>query len=101
MSLPNNINEESTLTISPEGDSSNSQQKITGQPFNPIWKHFNQVEKKGEHYLAKAQLFYFKQLPKDDEDQKLNKKQKVDIKNKKDILKYVENQELTPKGKNN
>ncbi|CAG8838043.1 42305_t:CDS:2, partial [Gigaspora margarita] len=32
-----------------------------------------------------------------DEDQKSNKKQKVDIKNKEDILKYIENQELTPK----
>ncbi|RIB04622.1 hypothetical protein C2G38_2148936 [Gigaspora rosea] len=44
-----------------------------------------------------AQLFYFKQLSKDDEDQKSNKKRKVDLKNKEDILKYVENQELTPK----
>ncbi|CAG8799966.1 15142_t:CDS:2 [Gigaspora margarita] len=45
MSLFNNINdEESTSTISSKVDSSNSQQKITGQPFNSIWKHFNQLQ---------------------------------------------------------
>ncbi|CAG8855596.1 7947_t:CDS:1, partial [Gigaspora margarita] len=46
-SSSNNINEKSTSTISSEGDSSNSQQKITGRPFNPVWEHFNQIEKKG------------------------------------------------------
>ncbi|CAG8845814.1 8145_t:CDS:2, partial [Gigaspora margarita] len=66
----------STSTVSSEGDSSNSRQKITGQPFNPIWKHFNQIEKKDRYYLAKVQLCYFKQLSKNDEDQKSNKKQK-------------------------
>ncbi|CAG8813896.1 31640_t:CDS:2 [Gigaspora margarita] len=44
----------------------------------------------------KTQLFYFKQLVEDDENQK-SKKRKLDLKNKEDILKYVKNQELSLK----
>ena len=44
--------------------------------------------------LLKVQLFYLKQLTEDDENQKSTKKRKLDIKNKDNILKYVENQEL-------
>lgn len=129
MSSTNDMNDnESTSTFSSEGANSNTQQNLAGRPFNPVWDHFNQVEKKkGGHYSANCkycpqqwargdimtfkihiahncskapsdvQLFYYKQLIENNEIQKSNKKQKVNPTNKEDILKYVENQELSSK----
>ena len=45
--------DESTSAFSSEISSSNKQQKTSGRPFNPVWDHFNQIEKKkGRHYSA-------------------------------------------------
>ncbi|CAG8772075.1 13339_t:CDS:1, partial [Ambispora leptoticha] len=44
-----------------------------------------------------AQLLYYKQLTENDESQNSSKKRKADTKNKEDILKYVESQELPSK----
>ncbi|CAG8524262.1 13177_t:CDS:2 [Cetraspora pellucida] len=43
--------EESVLASSSETASSNKQQKASGRPFNPVWNHFNQIEKKQEDLL--------------------------------------------------
>ncbi|CAG8821057.1 17139_t:CDS:2 [Gigaspora margarita] len=97
MSSTNDMNDnESTSTFSSEGANSNRQQNLAGQPFNPVWDHFNQVEKK-KKALSDVQLFYYKQLIENNEIQKSNKKQKVNPTNKKNILKYVKNQKLSSK----
>ncbi|CAG8548432.1 32728_t:CDS:2 [Gigaspora margarita] len=71
--LANNINNEEPISVSSSKITcSSKQQKASGRPFNPVWNHFNQIEKKG-HYPAKAQLFYFKEITKDDKNQN-NKK---------------------------
>ncbi|RIB22269.1 hypothetical protein C2G38_1013871 [Gigaspora rosea] len=118
----------STFTSSSEGANSNRQQNIASRPFNLVWNHFNQIEKKkGGHYSANCKycsqqwacedlmtfkihiahdcskappdikLFYYKQIIDNNENQKSNKKQKVNPTNKGDILKYIENQELSSK----
>ncbi|RIB24065.1 hypothetical protein C2G38_2032200 [Gigaspora rosea] len=54
------------------------------------------IARKCPNAPMEAQLFYFKELTKDDENQS-NKKRKADPKNKEDILKYVENREISSK----
>ncbi|CAG8437824.1 2652_t:CDS:2 [Scutellospora calospora] len=97
----NDIDEEESIsTSSSEITSDNKQQKTFGRPFNPVWNHFNQIEKKKADIIqlvANAQFFYFKQLTEDNDNQNTTKKRKTDSKNKEDLLKYVENQELTSK----
>ncbi|CAG8461502.1 1975_t:CDS:2, partial [Scutellospora calospora] len=117
-----------SISVSSSEIASSKQQKASSRPFNPVWEHFNQIEKKKSgHYSAsckycpekwqrantatlkfhiahncpnaplEAQLFYFKELTKDDENQNANKKRTIDSKNKGNILKFVENQELPSK----
>ncbi|CAG8552623.1 656_t:CDS:2 [Racocetra fulgida] len=99
MSSPDDINDEESTSTEISG--SNTQQGIAGRPFNPVWNYFNQLEKKKNgHYSAtpmEAQLLYYKQLTENDESQNSSKKRKADTKNKEDILKYVESQELPSK----
>jgi hypothetical protein len=53
MSFNDIDNDESTLSFNSETFTSDNSQKTAGRPFNPIWDHFNQIEKKkGGHYSA-------------------------------------------------
>ncbi|CAG8676271.1 647_t:CDS:2, partial [Gigaspora rosea] len=84
---------ESTLTFtgSSEGANSNRQQNIAGRPFNPVWNHFNQIEKKkGGHYSANCK-YCSQQWARGD-----LMTFKIHIAHDY-ILKYVENQELSSK----
>ncbi|CAG8842090.1 13946_t:CDS:2, partial [Gigaspora margarita] len=109
----NDIDDEESISVSSsEIASSSKQQKTPGRPFNPVWEHFNQIEKKKNgHYSAgckycsdkwqranmatfkfhiarkcsnapmEAQLFYFKELTKDNENQKISSKRQDYLEN--------------------
>ncbi|CAG8755469.1 2294_t:CDS:2, partial [Gigaspora margarita] len=56
--LANDIDDEETISVSiSEIASSSKQQKVSGRPFNPVWDHFNQIEKKEGHYSAGCKYY--------------------------------------------
>ncbi|CAG8784942.1 27222_t:CDS:2, partial [Racocetra persica] len=103
MSSSNDIDdEESTSTLSSEKASNDKQRKAYGRPFDP-WSRRDlltfkmHIARNCPNAPLEAQLFYFKQLNEDNEDQTSNKKRKADLKDNEEIPKLVENEELSIK----